>query len=430
MTTEPTIGPSEHRITIESPAIDGGYVAYSLDGQEKRATATLKTLTSGLPPVDGPAVELFLAAMAAWIVDRSIPRAVQPDRWTRAITIEFPVANPAQWPAREVERLLRFLSNDRWTVSPVRATTVPTLSPAQMPLLPMEANAVDLFSGGLDSFAHAASHPDDETLAVGHWDMETLKGLQQRLHHHLERNPTRLRNLHVAVNNSEEDTSRTRGFLFAAAAIAVASALRVPQVTIPENGFVALNVPLTSARLGALTTRSTHPHTLALLGEAIAALDIGITLDNPWIYATKGDITRAAIADLDGIAATVSCSHPNSDRWQGDASYSNCGYCYPCLVRRSGIEAANGGQDPTNYRHDPRTETDISNRETQRRADIYAVVARLATKPHPRDLVRTGPIPAHLDLDLIQDMRERSHSELEAMLTNGMTQQVRRNLGL
>ncbi|MBF4161024.1 hypothetical protein [Nocardioides acrostichi] len=429
MNTTAADNPTQHHLSISSPVIDKGHVKYTLDGTSHQASAKIKTLTAGLPSVDTPAVELFLAATAAWLADRSIPRNGQPDRWKRHINIAFPVTNPTTWPSAQTERLLRFLSNDHWTVTPYQATQQPTLSPSQLPLIALEADAVDLFSGGLDSYAFAAANPENNRLAVGHWDMGPLKGLQERLHDDLGRSPDRLRWFHVAVKESTEDTSRTRGFLFAAAAVAVAATLRAPTVTIPENGFVALNVPLTASRTGALSTRSTHPHTLTLIGNVIQALGIDVQLDNPWLYSTKGDITRAALTQLGGIAATVSCSHP-TERWRGDATYSNCGYCYPCLVRRSGIEAATGGTDPTTYKFDPRTDVDITNPKTDRRADIYAVIARLASDPHPRDLVRTAPLPPDVDRERLQDMRERSHRELRTMLDNGMTAQVRRNLGL
>lgn len=429
MTTASTGGAAQHRVVLDPPSVDKGVVNYQFNEQPRQATATLNTLTRGLPRVEGPAVELFLAATAAWIADRSISRNLQRDRWTRHIDIAFPVTDPDAWPTAELQRLLRFLTNDQWTVTPYPAAVTPHLTPIE-PVWPLEAEAVDLFSGGLDSYAFAAATPDTTRLSVGHWDMEVLKGLQQRLHRNLGRNIEHLRNFHVGVANTADETSRSRGLLFATAAIAVATALNLPRLVIPENGFVALNVPLTPARSGALTTRSTHPHTLKLLTDLTQALGLPITVDNPWLYHTKGDITRHALIHPEDLADTVSCSHPTQGRWEGNAKYGNCGYCYPCLVRRSGIEAANNGKDPTEYRHDPRTEIAVTNRQTLRRADIYALVSRLATPPHPRDLHQTGPIPPGIDQDRLQDMRERSHDELTTMLNNGMTQQVRTNLGL
>ena len=425
-----TASSSPHRVVLDHPNVDAGHTPYTLDGKSLRASTTLCHLTVGLPPVQGPAAELFLAAIAAWIADRSIPRGQQPDKWTRHIDIAFPVADPTTWPTEQVQRLLRFLSNDRWTVTTYPTTRQTLLSPSQMWIDTLEADSVDLFSGGLDSFAYAASNGHPTGLAVAHWDMPTLKGLQDRLHRDLGLVPDRLRSFHVAVTDSAEESSRTRGFMFATAAIAVAAALNVPRVSIPENGFVALNVPLTPARTGALSTRSTHPHTITLLTETLDALGLDIRLDNPWFYKSKGDITQAAVGSPKGLAQTVSCSRPTVDRWRGNNSYNNCGYCYPCLVRRSGIEAANNGEDPTVYKYDPRTDPAVTAKTSDRRADLYAVVARLAKPPHPRDLALTGPIPPHLERARLQNMRERSHAELSTMLKNGMTQQVRRQLGL
>lgn len=417
-------------LRLDRLALAHNRVDYILDGVGGQGSARLASLLHWLPPVSGPAAELLRLGLSAWIADRSVERAKTPDRWTRHIEIAFPVEDPETWPAEQAQRLLRFLSNDRWTVIPYEATTPSTLEPLQTPLFPVEADAVDLFSGGLDSYAFAVSNDKEDRLSVAHWDMETLKGLQDRLHANLGRQPDRLRGFHVSAENTVELSSRSRGLLFLTAAIAVASAVGARSVTVPENGFVALNVPLTSARMGALSTRSTHPHTLSLVTDLLDALGVPVGLHNPFLYSTKGDITQPTLSNLPGLAMTVSCSHPVGERWQGDNRYGNCGYCYPCLVRRSGIEAANEGTDPTPYRHDPRTEAALSIRSTDRRADLYAVVARLTTPPHPRDLVRTGPLPRDVDADRIHDMRERSHLELQTMLDNGMTREVRRQLGL
>jgi hypothetical protein len=427
---------SLNTVILRAVDIDKQEVHYSVNGRASRGTADLSNLTAGLPPVAGPAAELFFAATTAWLADRSIARRHQADRWSRRIEISFPVTDPASWPSRQLERLLRFISNDQWTVSPHQATTQPSLDTAQPWLTPLEADAVDLFSGGLDSYGHAVAHSTDTDtatngrLTVGHWDMPAIRGIQERVHATLGRNPGLRRDFRVAAADTTEMSSRTRGLLFLSAAVAVAVALRVRLVAVPENGFVALNVPLTTARSGALSTRSTHPYTLRLTADVLSALGLDITIDNPWIYATKGDITRAALPHLDTVATTVSCSHPNDDRWRGNAVYSNCGHCYPCLVRRSGIEAANDGVDPTEYRYDPRVDETIAGLGSDRHVDLYAVVARLATPPHPRDLVRTATLPPGIDADRIQDMRERSHGELSAMLANGMTAPVRRRLGL
>src|SRR5699024_9447531 len=41
---------------------------------------------------------------------------------------------------------------------------------------------------------------------------------------------------------------------------------------------------------------------------------------------------------------TLSCSHPVQSRYDGISPPINCGYCYPCLIRRSSL-VANGFLD-------------------------------------------------------------------------------------
>jgi len=428
-TTTPDFDPTIHDFKLGPIEYAKDRVHFELDGVEAYANAEFGDLLNGLPEAPTAAAELVHAAVAAWVADRSIDRAEQKDRWRRHIVLRFPVADPTSWPAETLQEALRFVSNDAWSVEPYPADTTPRFEASQKTITPDEADEVRLFSGGLDSYSFAVADQTERVLSVGHWDMPTLRGLQRRLHLRVNPDAGRYRPFRVSRDDPAEKSSRTRGLLFAATAIAVAAATRVNTVVVPENGFVALNVPLTPSRSGTLSTRSTHPHTIDLIGRLVAELGLDVRLENPWLYATKGDIAVEAMKNPEGVALTVSCSHPTADRWQGDNTYRNCGYCYPCLVRRSGLEAANGGTDPTVYGHDPRTDDDIY-ASVKRRADIFAVVASLARPPRPEDLIVTGPLPDAVDRARIQEMRERSQQELLTMLMNGMTIRVRKTLGL
>lgn len=137
-----------------------------------------------------------------------------------------------------------------------------------------------------------------------------------------------------------ETTTRGRSFLFLTAALALASASgpSVP-VYLPENGSIALNVPLTRARTGSASTRTTHPHYLQLLGEAASMIGVVNPLINPYRYKTKGQMLQESknIKLLKQLAPdTVSCSHPKAARMQQRAQ-GNCGYCFPCLIRRAAL---------------------------------------------------------------------------------------------
>ena len=61
-----------------------------------------------------------------------------------------------------------------------------------------------------------------------------------------------------------ETTTRGRSFIFLALAALAADAIegRTP-IYVPENGLISLNVPLDPLRLGAWSTRTTHPFYMA-----------------------------------------------------------------------------------------------------------------------------------------------------------------------
>jgi hypothetical protein len=409
------------------------------------ATAQLDTLFAGLPDPPQAAAELLVAAAGAYIADRSIhrPGKVGTDRWTRHITVQVPVADPEGWPADELAHLLQVLTNDRWTIEPYAHPPL-EVGTVQQQMQFDEPDSCALFSAGLDSYAHAVTtyQQGGTPLLVGHFDMEALRGLQQRAARAAHvvsaggaRGAPLLRQMRVATvpalyaGRNPEISSRSRGLLFAAAGVAVAAAAGLTTLNIAENGFVALNTPLTAARAGALSTRSTHPHLLDLLQRLLVRLGVDVKVSNPLLYATKGEVTRAALAAGDAaLAGTISCGHPISARWQGDARYMNCGYCYPCLVRRSGIESVLDGTDPTTYRHDPRTDTELLTAGSH--ADLFAIVAALGREPHPLDVLTVAPLPAEVDRTRLHDMRIRSHAELRDMLSNGMVLAIRTRLGL
>ncbi|MGH3760579.1 7-cyano-7-deazaguanine synthase [Actinophytocola sp.] len=70
----------------------------------------------------------------------------------------------------------------------------------------------------------------------------------------------------------------------------------------------------------------------------------------PLLNRTKGEVCQLALqSGLTGhvLGRTISCGNPRRTRMKADF---NCGYCYPCLLRRAGLIHALG-DDPTPYRH-------------------------------------------------------------------------------
>lgn len=115
------------------------------------------------------------------------------------------------------------------------------------------------------------------------------------------------------------------------------------RVYIPENGFIGLNLPLTDSRNGTCSTRTTHPYFIGLINRILADVGIEHEIVNFFAFLTKREIVDQVKNERAfGMyyENTISCSHPCQARWNrnGNKEYPvNCGYCYPCLIRKSSL---------------------------------------------------------------------------------------------
>jgi hypothetical protein len=144
--------------------------------------------------------------------------------------------------------------------------------------------------------------------------------------------------------SDNEPTMRSRSFLFFSLGVAVASRIRhgVP-LYVPENGFISLNVPLTVARSGSWSTRTTHPHYVDTFRELLTVLGLNHPLILPYRFKTKGEMLCQCADQTtlrNAIPLTMSCAHSEGGRWEGTSPGVHCGYCFPCLIRRSATAAA------------------------------------------------------------------------------------------
>jgi queuosine biosynthesis protein QueC len=217
----------------------------------------------------------------------------------------------------------------------------------------------------------------------------------------------------VTGRQSYEPSARSRGLLFTTTAIFAAAAHGVAEVSVPENGQLALNPPLTASRAGACSTRSVHPQTLHLLNALIESIGGNIRVTNPFEHRTKGEVCAAALeAGLKEAVLwkTVSCGHPPNQR--GNGTQANCGYCFPCLIRRSGLRQATG-HDQTPYNSGP--DAWLSDKH----GDDFRAVWQWLQRPFTRrDLVADCALPnmsaGHL-IGWVNTIRRGRH-ELATML--------------
>lgn len=158
-------------------------------------------------------------------------------------------------------------------------------------------------------------------------------------------------------------------------------------------------MPLDPLRLGALSTRTTHPFYMARWNELLGLLDVPVRVENPYWDKTKGEMAQqsAEPALLRHLApSSLSCSSPTKGRWQGVGA-QHCGYCLPCLIRRAALETGFGlGQDSTVYTVADLSERPLDTRqaEGQQVRSFQLAISRLSARPDlaPILIHKPGPL--------------------------------------
>ncbi|QHO73940.1 hypothetical protein ACH79_16155 [Bradyrhizobium sp. CCBAU 051011] len=318
----------------------------------------------GLYPTER-AIDLAILSAVVMAADTRVSRATESqDSWTREIDLYLPVLDPDAWTAQAalIERMLRFLTGDHWRLAfRRRHRDYHELIEPTNELSFDTFDSVCLFSGGLDSFVGAIDllAKKQSPLFVSHYgDVSTSS--QTQCAEGIGAVYGDLEPRHVRANvgfpgdlvqgSNPELTTRGRSFLFLSLAALAASALPSPTIYIPENGLISLNVPLDPLRLGAWSTRTTHPFYLARWQQLIDALGISAMITNPYRFMTKGDMLkkcRNRTLAKRFAPKTISCSSFGKARYRS-LSPRHCGYCTPCLIRRAAIESA-FGTDRTLY---------------------------------------------------------------------------------
>lgn len=312
------------------------------------------------------ALDLGLLAATVTAADTRISRESESqDSWTREIDLYVPVDNPCLWETEceLIVRMLTFLTGDRWRIyfRSRHPDCGHIIKPKAFPFEP-SFDSICLFSGGLDSFVGAIDllASGKNPLFVSHyWDASTnaqvdcARPLGQL---YGDMVPRHIRSRVGFPSNlvrfsKTENTTRGRSFLlFALAAIAASGLDTEVSVHVPENGLISLNVPLDPLRIGAWSTRTTHPFYMSMWTDLSQRLGLRITWLNPFRFRKKGEMLTecANIPFLQRhLTKTISCSSIAKARWK-KLPHQHCGHCVPCLIRRGAIFRA-FGQDPTPY---------------------------------------------------------------------------------
>lgn len=348
------------------------------DASEGSAGATvLKELRRRRFDIPQRAWDFLSVALSVIAADAAGRRDRSPDGWTREFELDVAVADPEFWTAQAptLQSMLAFMTTDRWTLRFHPGGLIEP-SPAN-PERPAE-DCVVLLSGGLDSLVGAI-----DLVATGsrpHAVSQLVRGDAEKQ----EEFSRRLGLAHVQVNHNvstpgiEETSQRTRSLIFVTLGVLVATALRayhdggVVPLHVSENGFIALNPPLTGARLGSHSTRTAHPDTLGGLQAVLDAAALRVQLINPYALKTKGEMlqechNQALLRDL--ASKSTSCGRYLRH------GYRHCGRCVPCQVRRAAFVAW-GQPDKTDYVYRKLGKKDQAH---ARFDDVRSVAVALAT---------------------------------------------------
>lgn len=371
-----------------------GFIGNTLPDKVERLAAPTSTV----------AYDFLTISMAVTAADTFFRRDdVSDNGWARDFELHLPLVQPDKWTDVKplLESILNFLTGDRWNF-----TFLPNGSAKPNAVggrLRKKSNltgvdSVSLYSGGLDSWLgvkHLVANGSNPILVSHSYpqDAQRQNYLYDRLGLSLQR---------LAFNASprqsggaHDTTMRGRSFNFLAMAAVCADAVaglngmtQVP-LYIPENGFIALNAPLTPRRIGSHSTRTAHPNYLSMMQVLFDRVGIKAGIQNPFWNQTKGEMMLNASLSNDDqqhASKTVSCG-----KWKRKSE--QCGRCLPCLIRRSSFHRA-GIADVTPYTYS--IQQNFAEYEGVKKDDLLAVV-RAVRPSTPKDrlanALKSGPLP-------------------------------------
>lgn len=387
---------------------------------------------------------LFFASVV-YGIDKLISREKTDDRWTRAMEFCLQVSNPEKWSivTEDLETCLSFLTGDTWKIqfTELQHDLYRPRSRRKFQL-PAKGNTVSLFSGGLDSLIGAIdyleSNSTNRLFLVGHYDRYSKAASDQKcvygdLKNHYQ---SRLDLLQVKVGpkpSGQEKTYRSRSLLFIAIGMYVARGIsNHTPLLIPENGAIALNVPLTPSRRGSCSTRTAHPVFLDTLRKIFKDLGIENPLCNPLELKTKGECVEKCLnGSLLRTAApkSISCAKGGHKSWWPNTSARGCGVCVPCVYRQAALYRVNWDEEDYGRKI---CQVDLDSNKTYPN-DFRALVSFLHHNFSEQEIAYLLYANGNIEITCLQeyaDIVARSMDEVRDLLRDKGNDEIKRRAGL
>jgi hypothetical protein len=340
---------------IDQHSAEGDYRVhlYGQNSPQNHAAAgaaIMRTLARRRLAPSVSAWDFLSLALSVLIADAAVRRASSPDGWTRDLHLRVAVSDPELWSEQSeaIQEALRFLTTDIWRVEFMSGATYPQLDKEAA----IKVDAVALVSGGLDSLIGAIDLQQSGTRSLAVSQLVRGGASEQRRFASLFSSGSLQFNHNLTIQRRSRETSqRSRSLLFLAYAVLAITTIEryrdgdSGNVHMSENGFLALNPPLTQARVGSLSTRTAHPEFLGRIRGVMEWVGLRIGITNTYLGMTKGEMMRACL-DQDALRREAGNS-TSCGRFQR-FNYRQCGRCIPCQIRRAAFLAA-GLEDKSDY---------------------------------------------------------------------------------
>lgn len=367
-------------------------------------------------------------ALSVAAIDNAMLRQKSVDGWTRNIHARISLSDPAPWNLQRdsLQKAFHFLTGDYWFFDFTAGGWTPLECPNNSSVALLDADCICLLSGGLDSFIGAIDLQAQNKIPL-------FVSQITRADASIQRELVALLNAserHVALSFSTktpcketEKSTRGRSIVFFAYALLATSLIRhTPsedvEIFVPENGFISLNIPMNSGRIGSLSTKTTHPVYLGFIQRIWDEVHIRSILKMPYQFMTKGDmLTECSNKKLleQGAFLTASCGK------YAHYGRRHCGRCLPCLVRQAAfLKAKMPDKTRNGYVFTSLSDSKI-NKKTGAN-DFHAVIeACITAKQQGIQRFLAGELAFASTTDKIRylEVVERGLHELEFLLLQG-----------
>ncbi|WP_312812968.1 Qat anti-phage system QueC-like protein QatC [Sedimentibacter sp.] len=397
------------------------------------------------PTEDG--IDIMVFATLVYLADTRISRSIHSqDSWTREIEIQLPVINLETWNAssEDLTRMLDFLTGDKWSIIfEQRDKDFDDLLTCNEEQEAFEV--VSLFSGGMDSLISTVNYLEDKknVVLISHAGDGFTKNAQTNILKEFKEMYPEIMPLYLDLwmsfekefipHGGTENTTRSRSFLFISFGVFAISGVKgVNRLEVPENGLIALNVPLDNLRVGSHSTRTTHPFYLEMWNKVLGRLGFNTTVENPYWDKTKGEMAdkcknKEFLSKV--IKKSISCSSPVKAKWK-KLPPQHCGYCVPCLIRRAAMQKAFGlGKDCTDYTQESTNAIlkDHANAVGSQLRSFQLAINRIKKQPNISKVLIHKPGPLKNDagyLDRLAGVYTRGLLEVDDFINGSLVDEV------